>query len=277
MVAAYGGAGSRLAGDEEGKRGVASTEEMRQSYPEPVIGVGADGHPVCDHSIGVLVAFPTTLTGSGDLELLVHPAQVAAWRAFATVMRRMDYVIFDPRTGTAACRNIDDAPFGRTSLHAHLSAIDLNPSANTGGATDQPPELQAALRRIATNRGDAAFRNLTTDRMHWQIDCTRASLATGIDPATITDPPPTTTEDELMMDRATWRRVQEALQRLSPPLYGGQPIDGIPGRNTNAAVRAFERRVGLTQRGVMGPLLDPEAGIWPATREMLFAATVPSP
>lgn len=254
---------------------MASTEQMRQSYPEPVIGVGADGHPVCDHSIGVSVPFPTTLTGSGEIEYLVHPAQVAAWRAFARVMRSMSYRIFDPRTATAACRNIGDVPFGRTSLHAHLSAIDLNPSTNTGSATDQPVALRLALRRIATNRGDAAFRNLESDRMHWQIDCTRASLATGIDPATVIDPPPPTTEDELMMDRATWRRVQEALQRLSPPLYRGQPIDGIPGRNTNTAVRAFERRVGLTQRGVMGPLLDPDAGMWPATREMLFAATVP--
>ncbi len=220
--------------------------------------------------------FPTTLTASGELELLVHPAQVAAWRAFASVMRASSYRIVDSATGTAACRNIASTPFGRTSLHAHLSAIDINPSRNSGSATDQPPALRAALRRIATNRGDPAFRNLESDRMHWQIDCTRASLATGIDPKTVGGTPPPTKEEELMMDRATWRRVQEALQRLSPPLYGGQPVDGIPGSKTNAAVRAFEKRVGLTQRGVMGPLLDSSSGIWPATREMLFAATLPS-
>lgn len=76
---------------------------------------------------------------------------------------------------------------------------------------------------------------------------------------------------ETMMDRETWKAVQAALQRLEPPLYGGKKVDGIPGRNTHTAVLAFERRMGLAPRGVMGEQNDPSAGMWPATRELLFA------
>lgn len=79
-------------------------------------------------------------------------------------------------------------------------------------------------------------------------------------------------EDEMVMDKATWKAVQRALQALDPPLYAGKVIDGIPGRNTDIAVQAFERRQELDSRGVMGEANDPEAGIWPATRELLFAA-----
>lgn len=75
------------------------------------------------------------------------------------------------------------------------------------------------------------------------------------------------------MDQDTWKRVQEALQGLDPPLYKGKKVDGLPGKNTNIALRAFEERVGLTPRGVTGPLADPTATMWPATREILLAIT----
>ncbi len=78
-------------------------------------------------------------------------------------------------------------------------------------------------------------------------------------------------DDEMAMDKATWKAVQRALQRLDPPLYGGKRIDGLPGRNTDLAVQAFEKRFDLEPRGVVGRSADPEAGIWPATRELLFA------
>lgn len=263
---------------------MASTQQIRDAFPEPVIGQTGQGHPKCDHSIGVRVSFPTTLNASGEIMLLVHPAQQEAWVAFAAVMRRVGYLIRESSSGTANCRNIGDAAFGNPSLHAHLSAIDLNPSKNTGPATDQPAELQAALGAIRTRRGDTVFRNLADDRMHWQINCSKASLATGIDPATVggvalpssdmrTLPSPlpaSTTESEEAMDKQTWMRVQEALQALTPPLYEGKEIDGRPGQDTNTSVRAFEKRMNLTQRGVMGPFGDPISGMWPATRELLF-------
>lgn len=78
-------------------------------------------------------------------------------------------------------------------------------------------------------------------------------------------------DDEMAMDKATWKQVQRALQQLDPPLYGGKRIDGLPGRNTDIAVQAFERRLDMTPRGVVGESADPQAGIWPATRELLFA------
>lgn len=79
------------------------------------------------------------------------------------------------------------------------------------------------------------------------------------------------------MDRATWKKVQTALQALDPPLYEGRKIDCLPGRNTNTAVRAFERRLDLESQGVLGELNDPRSGIWPATRELLLASAFGRP
>jgi hypothetical protein len=265
---------------------MASTEQMRKAYPEAVLGRTVQGHPKCDHSIGVRVSFPSTLTGSGEISLLVHPAQQEAWTAFAVVMRHVGYMFREKAGGTANCRNIGSKPFGNTSLHAHLCAIDLNPSKNTGTDTDQPRDLQVALAAIRTKRDDTAFKNLSNDRMHWQINCTPTSLATGIDWSTVLGAqsagPPTTgpsalppvIDSEEAMDLETWKRVQEALQALKPPLYKGKDIDGKPGKDTNTAVRAFEKRMGLTQRGVMGELNKPQAGMWPATRELLFVTAL---
>lgn len=77
-------------------------------------------------------------------------------------------------------------------------------------------------------------------------------------------------DDDMAMDRATWKQAQRALQALDPPLYAGRRIDGKPGRNTDRAVQAFERRLDFQVRGVIGEANDPNALIWPATREMLF-------
>ena len=78
-------------------------------------------------------------------------------------------------------------------------------------------------------------------------------------------------EDETTMDKSTWRVVQRALQAQNPSLYAGKRIDGKPGRNTHIALRAFEKRMALETRGVVGASGDPAASIWPATRELLFA------
>lgn len=71
---------------------MASTQQIRDAFPEAVVGQTAQGHPKCNHSIGVRVSFPSTLTGSGELPLIVHPAQQEAWIAFAAVMRRVGYL-----------------------------------------------------------------------------------------------------------------------------------------------------------------------------------------
>ena len=78
-------------------------------------------------------------------------------------------------------------------------------------------------------------------------------------------------EDETEMDKSTWKLVQRALQAQNPQLYAGKTIDGKPGKNTHIAIRAFEKRMALDPRGVVGPPNDPVASIWPATRELLFA------
>jgi len=81
-------------------------------------------------------------------------------------------------------------------------------------------------------------------------------------------------EDETAMDKSTWKVVQRALQNQAPPLYAGKVVDGKPGKNTNTAVRAFEKRMNLQPRGVAGTFGDPAAAIWPATRELLFVSAV---
>lgn len=257
-----------------------SDAKLRTEYSETVVGQTAAGHPICDHSMGVRVAFPTTLTSSGEIKLLVHPSQKGAWTAFSQIMKQFDYKLFDGDGGTANCRNIKSKPFGKVSLHAYLSAIDLNPVTNTGTATDQPLAMQVALAGLRSGAGDQVFRNLTNDRMHWQINCTKASLATGITATSgaIAAPRGSRTRavvglspnSEGAMDKETWMRVQEALQALKPPLYEGKKIDGRPGQDTNTAIRAFEKRMNLVQRGVLGELKDPASGLWPATRELLF-------
>lgn len=78
-------------------------------------------------------------------------------------------------------------------------------------------------------------------------------------------------EDETAMDKPTWKLVQRALQAQARPLYVGKAIDGRPGRHTNTALKAFEKRMSLTIRGVVGESGNPEAAVWPATRELLFA------
>ena len=152
---------------------MASTQQIRDAFPEPVIGQTAAGHPKCDHSMGVKVAFPSTIGSSGQIALIVHPAQQEAWIVFAAVMKLHGYPIREGASGTANCRNIGNSAFGKPSLHAHLSAIDLNPSKNTGTATDQPPELQQRCARSARSGGTPSSRILPT------IGCIGRSTARG--------------------------------------------------------------------------------------------------
>jgi len=48
----------------------------------------------------------------------------------------------------------------------------------------------------------------------------------------------------------TWRQIQEALKNYG---FSPGPIDGIVGRRTTAAVKAFQRSRSLTVDGVVGP------------------------
>ncbi len=253
---------------------MATTQQMREAYPEPVVGTTASGDPRCDHSVGVRVRFPSTLHEDGEVAWLVHPAQVDAWKAFAAVMRSVGYPIRDPDSGTANCRNIEAKPFGVTSLHAHLSAIDLNPATNGGTRTDQPEALQRGLAAIRTRGGVRVFRNLPDDRMHWQIDCLPADLAMGIAPSGVPSAAAAGTVtaqlEGMEMDKNTWKQVQRALQNLERPLYVGRTVDGLPGPKTDEALKTFEQRRKLSRHGVMGRLREPSAGMWPATRELLF-------
>lgn len=139
---------------------------------------------------------------------------------------------------------------------------------------EQLTNLGDWLRHLRRNRGFTQLGNLRPpDRQVWAH---RDVRATGCPGTHLYDKLELIRfleeEDENMMDAATWKKVQTALQSLDPPLYAGRPIDGKPGSNTHRAVQAFERRIGLTAHGIMGPLGDPKSGMWPASREILFAS-----
>ena len=75
--------------------------------------------------------------------------------------------------------------------------------------------------------------------------------------------------------RNGFRVIDTDCHQMEPPTLWLDHIDPVfrdraPQRHR--AIQAFERRIGLTPHGVMGPLADSTSGMWPATREILFAS-----
>ena len=154
-----------------------SSEQIRKWYHQGVVLNHADRgtpgyEPVCNHRHPT-VAFPRS---GGVFNEPVHPLCHEAFEAYAAVMRHMG-VNMPSAGGVNHCRNIgtSDDP----SLHAYLCAIDLPPNSFKSAA------FLAAILAIRTNSGARVFRNLSGDRMHDQIDCSPADLATGIDWSTV--------------------------------------------------------------------------------------------
>lgn len=159
---------------------MASTEQIRRWYPDVVTNHAqrgtADYKPTCDTSKAIRVEFPRE--GGGVWRLLVHPAQKEAWEVYAELMVRFGETV-PVAGGTHNCRNIGSGDW--PSLHAYCSAIDIPPNGRKSAA------FQAAVLKIRTRSGATVFRNLASinDRMHDQIDCSPADLASGIDRATV--------------------------------------------------------------------------------------------
>ena len=175
---------------------MASSEQLRSWYPEVVTNHaqrGTPGYwPTCDTSRAVKCAFPRE--AGGEYQLWVHPKTLEAWRAYAQAMRVFGETV-PTAGGTHNCRNIANSTM--PSLHAYCIALDLPPNSRKSAA------FQLAVLAITTNSGARVFRNLESinDRMHDQIDCSPAALATGINWATVPSPP--TDEDEMLSKQLT--------------------------------------------------------------------------
>ena len=154
------------------------TDQIRKWYHSGVVlnhhQRGTPGYkPICNHN-QPKVAFPKE--GGGFFNEPVHPLTVEAWEAYIKVMIFHDETM-PPAGGVDQCRNI--AGKNWPSLHAYLCAADLPPNSRKSAA------FLTDMRRIKTNSGVRVFRNLSGDRMHDQIDCSPAHLATAIDPNTV--------------------------------------------------------------------------------------------
>lgn len=159
---------------------MATTDQVRKWYPDLVTNHhlrGRDGYqPKVDYSKAVRVPFPAA--GGGVFREPVHPATEEAWTAYITAM------VYHGETmpgsgGVDNPRNI--AGTNWPSLHAYCVAVDLPPNSRKSAA------FQSAALGIRTKSGARVFRNLAliNDRMHDQIDCSPADLASGIDWSTV--------------------------------------------------------------------------------------------
>ncbi len=155
-----------------------STEQIRKWYHEGVVlnhaQRGSPGYtPRCDHDHPT-VDIPKE--HGGVWVRAVHPLTVEAWNAYIAVMNHHGETM-PSNGGVGNCRNIAGTTW--PSLHAYLCALDIPPNSRKSAA------FIGDIGRIKTNSGAFVFLNLRGDRMHDQIDCSPAHLASGIDRSTV--------------------------------------------------------------------------------------------
>lgn len=132
-----------------------------------------------------------TVSLYGNGKVTVHPAIVPAVLALNVCLIVFNYATRAADTGAYVCR--PKVGSKGWSAHAYKLALDLNWATNPFGPllrTDMPPAMRAAIKAIRTNNGKQVWAwggdwSGNKDAMHWQICCTPADLATGIDPRTL--------------------------------------------------------------------------------------------
>ena len=259
---------------------MASNAELRRDFPEFIRNSSI---PLCDFSGAVRVRFlaggPYT---AGYITLRVHQAARQAFRALAAVMVWWGYEFREGAGGTLSCRRITGG--SATTLHAHGIAGDWNPSKNGytyfvgpiqwGRQTDMPIAMVRAIEAIRTISGAAVWEwggrwSNTKDPMHFQLDCRRSSLVSGINLATLPagawkrylefeggGPLPPAQEDSVIpVDPSVIRPLVMDLQRALnkaatenswPPLpYMPLQIDGRAGAGTKQAADKWRYDAGL--------------------------------
>ena len=203
---------------------MASTEDKRKWYPEHVTNHadrGTAGYkPKCNWSGAALVAFPNNLDGV-YIEP-VHPKTWEAWDAYVFLMDHFGETMTNAG-GVNHCRNIGTSVW--PSLHAYIIAVDLPPNDRKSAG------FQAAVLKVKTKSGKTVFKNLASinDRMHDEIDCSPADLATGIDWTTVEG---YVTEDEMTPElQAEFDALKAAVAAVHDEVWThGHVVDPVTGK-----------------------------------------------
>ena len=183
-----------------------------------------------------------------------------ATSALACVIQAHKYPVRE--IGGYVCRKITGGK--GLSLHAHATAIDINPRQNPYGPkliTDMPPAMIADVTRVRTKTGKQVWRwggdwdghpdtgERVYDAMHFEIVCTPGELAAGIDWFTVKMPAMRPAQPD------TWPTLQ--IGDRGPTVYQlqemlGLDADGRFGTRTEARVKAFQTQHKLATDGVVG-------------------------
>lgn len=145
-----------------------------------------------------------TVSLHGEGRVTVRSTIVAAVAALDACLHRHDYRTRRADTGAYNCRKIT----GGTgySLHAYGIAVDLNWQTNPYGprlVTDMPEAMVTDIKAIRTRNGRQVWRwggdyRGNKDAMHFEVICSPADLATGIDPRSLpATPEPAPQEDDM--------------------------------------------------------------------------------
>ena len=118
--------------------------------------------------------------------LLVAAPTVPVWEAFTQLMSASGYLFRESAGGTYSCRKISGSD--SYSLHSYGLAVDLNPSKNPQGSPqrdDYPEGFVESAEAISCGNGAQCLswggRWDNPDSMHWQINCSPADIATGVE------------------------------------------------------------------------------------------------
>lgn len=171
-----------------------------------------------------------------------------AFRALDNVMRKWNYKPTAPDVGAFVCRRITGG--SGYSLHAYGIAVDINWQDNPYSAankviTDMPTGMVDAIEAIRTRNGKPVwgwggrYRTIK-DTMHYEIVCTPADLATGINVA----------DDKLTKAQQLYWWLWAGKEALKRPFL--KP--GSESKATNVKhIKDVQRAFGIPQTGVYGP------------------------
>lgn len=219
-----------------------------------------------------------------------------AWRALDNCLRIFNYRPRPGVTGARSCRRITGG--SGYSLHAYFVdgmftfwnglkiglgiAVDINWDRNPYGSrlvTDMPRDMVEAVLAIRTNNGKEVWGwggnySRNKDAMHFELGCSPADLATGINWSTVRNwaggsapppPPPPGVEsgrkfpggpgfyyakgNKTFDGNVQYIQTRLNLTNLQPKLVA----DGFFGPATEKAVRGFQGAVGIEVDGKVGP------------------------
>lgn len=221
-----------------------TTAQLRKAWP---------------HACGVPLTGTDLVQG---VRIQCHQQITTAVRALGLVMQAFQYHVRKGDTGAYNCRAITNG--SGSSLHSHGIAIDVNWNTNPFRkdnklVTDMPRAMVNAILAIRTSNGKEVwgwggnYRSIK-DAMHYEIVCTPADLATGIDWTTVKQPTLTAKNFHQwpLIERGDRGPAVEKLHTILKIAKKGAPGFGVFGPVTEATVREYQRTHGLTADGRVG-------------------------